>query len=507
VGVDTGAGAEGNYAAPALADGILRADQDVGAFRAQHLGSLNGKILRVDPATGDGVLSNPFYSAAAPRSERSRIYALGFRNPFRMAIRDGTGSDVEADGDPGALYVGDVAWNTWEELHVITTPGENCGWPIFEGMELNPDGAYVSASVRNQEALNPLGCRTFFHFEDLITQETLDPSPFFPNPCNPAQAIPGSVDTFVHSRPALDWNHDSAVTRVGTFDGFDAVSVRLSALDSPVSGSEFAGKSSTGGVWYTGQAYPEAYQGVYYLADYNAQWIRRIRFDSEDQPVAVEDFSGGHAYVALAMNPVDEFLYFVEWPNGVWRISYEDHVAPTIVSAWRSASNDGRVVVTFSERMGTPEVANAIRYTIDGGISVLSANVLESTTVELITSPIAAEALVRLTVSGVSDFAGNPIGPDSTNEITFLPLFRRGDSNGDARLTIDDPLTSLFHQFLGSPVACREALDFDDDGVLAIQDPIANLTHQFFDGHPPAPPGAVCGEDLDGDDLGCETGC
>ena len=150
-GVDTGSGVAGDYASEALADGIIGPGEDIGAFRSQYLDSLNGKILRIDPATGQGVPSNPFYSGIAPSSARSRVWALGMRNPFRMAIRDETGSHVEADGDPGVLYVGDVGWNDWEELHVIASAGENCGWPIFEGM--SPNGAYQGADVRRTHSI------------------------------------------------------------------------------------------------------------------------------------------------------------------------------------------------------------------------------------------------------------------------------------------------------------------------------------------------------------------
>src|SRR5262245_30671089 len=56
--------------------------QDIGAFRAQDLGSLGGKVLRVSPVTGDGYPGNPYFDGD-PRSARSRLWCYGLRNPFR----------------------------------------------------------------------------------------------------------------------------------------------------------------------------------------------------------------------------------------------------------------------------------------------------------------------------------------------------------------------------------------------------------------------------------------
>jgi glucose/arabinose dehydrogenase len=78
--------------------------------------------------------SNPFYATANPGSVRSKVWALGFRNPYRMAIRPGTGSSNPADGNPGVLYVGDVGWTASEEINVVRKPGMNFGWPLFEGL-------------------------------------------------------------------------------------------------------------------------------------------------------------------------------------------------------------------------------------------------------------------------------------------------------------------------------------------------------------------------------------
>ena len=95
--------------------------ENVGAFRAQLVDSLSGKILRIDPATGNGLPSNPFYDPRAPRAPRSRVWVLGLHDPQHFTVRPGSGSPRVADGRPGRLITGPdselrVSWRssrTW----------------------------------------------------------------------------------------------------------------------------------------------------------------------------------------------------------------------------------------------------------------------------------------------------------------------------------------------------------------------------------------------------------
>ena len=98
-------------------DGTLQPDLNV---RAQHLDSLAGKILRINPISGAGYPDNPFYDGDA-QSNRSKVYALGVRNPYRFTF------------DPqGQLVVGDVGGERYEEIN-RGAPGANFGWPCLEG--------------------------------------------------------------------------------------------------------------------------------------------------------------------------------------------------------------------------------------------------------------------------------------------------------------------------------------------------------------------------------------
>jgi glucose/arabinose dehydrogenase len=106
-------------------DGASYNDADPRAIRVQDIDNLSGKVLRIDPLTGQGLSDNPFYDAD-PESNRSKVYQYGFRNPFRITL-----------DSSGQLFVGDVGWYKSEEVN--TGPaGSNFGWPYFEGDQQTP---------------------------------------------------------------------------------------------------------------------------------------------------------------------------------------------------------------------------------------------------------------------------------------------------------------------------------------------------------------------------------
>ncbi len=104
-----------------VGDGTSYNGIDGRAIRVQTVDNLSGKILRIDPITGEGLSSNPFYNGI-PDSNRSKVYNLGLRNPFRFTIDKQTNTPV----------IGDVGLNSYEEVN-IGRPGANFGWPFYEG--------------------------------------------------------------------------------------------------------------------------------------------------------------------------------------------------------------------------------------------------------------------------------------------------------------------------------------------------------------------------------------
>ena len=308
-----------------------------------------GKILRIDPMTGDGLPSNPFWDATVPRSARSRVYALGFRNPYRMTLRPGTGSHSLSAGDPGVLYVGDVGWNTVEELNVVTSAGQNFGWPLFEGYDPTPNPIYAQGAVENRDAPNPLagtaGCPPFFHFGDLIVEAGASPVGL-PNPCDPLQSIPAMtpagvpIFTFEHTRPAVAWNHEPLMPTTPVTDGTWVLtrddmggSIVVPVGDaSGVPGDHFYGAGSVGGIWYTGTDLPPEYHDTYFHADYARNWIANIAFDGTDTATRVSRFTdtSQQAIVALQTHPVDGGLYYLRYTpdNSIRRITFGGNRPP-----------------------------------------------------------------------------------------------------------------------------------------------------------------------------------
>ncbi|MEO0471069.1 MAG: PQQ-dependent sugar dehydrogenase [Bacteroidota bacterium] len=340
-GTDVGGDLAGAYAPQALNEGILEARNDIGAFRAQYIESLNGKILRIDPATGDGIPGNPWYDPSEPRAARSRVWALGLRNPYRFSVQPGSGGHNWAEGKPGRLIVGDVGWAFWEEINVVDQGGQNFGWPIYEGP--NKRWQYAGKPTRHPDYPNPLhgagGCnQPAYYFQDLLVQET-ENEPFWAEACDPQRPIATNVLTFEHQRPILawsnfQWNTEEQNTYVPAFDDMgEALAISLADPLSPVVGDTFNGNCTIGGAFYQGNAFPEAYQESFFIGDYTG-WIRELRFGTDGQLAEVIPFlQSSHQLVDIKMHPLDGCLYVVTCCSAsqVRRICFGGNPPPTAV--------------------------------------------------------------------------------------------------------------------------------------------------------------------------------
>lgn len=108
--------------------------------RGQNKTELLGKILRINVNSGDKYsvpASNPFVDESGTKPE---IWALGLRNPWRIAFDKATGD----------LYIADVGQGDLEEVNVqkaTSKGGENYGWRCYEGTKTYDTAGCKEASA------------------------------------------------------------------------------------------------------------------------------------------------------------------------------------------------------------------------------------------------------------------------------------------------------------------------------------------------------------------------
>jgi glucose/arabinose dehydrogenase len=123
-----------------VGDGGSEGDPHGRRGNGQSLGTIFGKILRIDPRQSGSrpytvPASNPFVRRAGARPE---IYAYGLRNPWRFSF------------DHGDLIIGDVGQDAWEEIDFVrrgAARGRNFGWRVWEGRSRYKPGESAPGAV------------------------------------------------------------------------------------------------------------------------------------------------------------------------------------------------------------------------------------------------------------------------------------------------------------------------------------------------------------------------
>ncbi|RRB09679.1 PKD domain-containing protein, partial [Larkinella knui] len=294
-----------------------RVTENIGAYRAQALFSLSGKILRVNPENGDGLPSNPFYNASlGPRAAQNRVYAFGLRQAFRISVRPGTGSTNPQDGKPGIIYVGDVGFTSWEELNVITEPGQNFGWPYYEGILKGREGYWKTRA-----------------FE----------------PANPV-------------KPRIQWR-DNKYTEI--VQGETVTNLNKTLLE---------GGCAIGGAWQDGGGtYPAELKSIYYFADYNAGWIAGARFGHDNEletnglfkvTKKIVTDEGGQRLTAVAFNPYDHNIYYMTFGEaGVVRrfVAGNDQPPVAVITKDKTYGNSP-LTINFSAKESFDPEGKPLKY-------------------------------------------------------------------------------------------------------------------------------------------------
>src|SRR5215813_6933207 len=284
-----------------------------GALRSQSVrrtdgpATLDGAVLRIDPATGAGVPGNPFYSSSDANARR--IVAYGLRNPFRFTQRPGTDE----------LWIGDVGWNTWEEVDRVIAPASptasNFGWPCYEGA--SPQGGYQGAGL---------------------------------NLCSSLYSTPGSVIA-----PYYTYNHSSCVV--------------------VYPGCHTGSSSITGVAFYQGGSYPTQYNGALFFGDHSRNEIWAMMPGSNGLPdpsnlqsfVGIDSTGGGAGHpVDLKIGPGGD-LFYVDMEDGtVHRITFTAaNQPPTAVISANPTNGPVPLTVNFDGTGSSDPEGKPLSYSWD----------------------------------------------------------------------------------------------------------------------------------------------
>ena len=148
--------ATGDNTNPFESDGYAPIDERAGRqdFDAQgtsaNTNDLRGKVIRITPTDDGGytIPSGNLFAEADDANDKTRpeIYAMGFRNPFRIGLDPFTNNILVADYGPDAGSAnanrgpgGTTEWN------IVDEPG-NYGWPLCVGVKCYNDYNFATAT-------------------------------------------------------------------------------------------------------------------------------------------------------------------------------------------------------------------------------------------------------------------------------------------------------------------------------------------------------------------------
>jgi glucose/arabinose dehydrogenase len=319
------------------------------AFDAQrssaNTNDLRGKVLRIK-VNADGSYAIPsgnlFPSGTA--KTRPEIYAMGFRNPFRMSVDKPTGIVYLGDYGPDAGTASPTRGPGGQvEFNRITKPG-NFGWPYCTG----DNDAYIDYNFATGASGAAFNCAAPTNNSPNNTGLTALP------PVQPAW-IPydgGSVPEF---------GNGSESPMGGPVYRYDAAST-----------SEVK--------------FPQEYDGDYFAGEFGRRWIKRIESGTDGTVQSINAFPwSGTQVMDMAFGP-DGALYVLDYGTGyfsgdensaLYRIEHvTDGLAPTAQAKADVTSGKAPLAVSFSSAGSTDPDGGALSYawTFGDGATSTAAN-------------------------------------------------------------------------------------------------------------------------------------
>ncbi|MBG6134122.1 glucose/arabinose dehydrogenase [Longispora fulva] len=315
---------------------------------AGNTNDLRGKVLRIK-VNADASYSIPAGNLFAPGTARTRpeIYAMGFRNPYRMTVDKATGIVYLGDYGPDAGSTSSARGPAGQvEFDRIPSAG-NYGWPYCTGTN--------------------------------TTTETYNEWNFATNSTGPKYNCAAPVNNSPHNTGLT--NLPPARPSWIRYGG-DAGSPPEfgSGSESPMGGALYrydaANPSAT--------KFPADLDGHFFAAEFGRRWLRAIDVNTDGSAGSITNFPwSGTQIIDTAFGP-DGALYVLDygtgWGNGdansaLYRIEYigaTANRAPIAVASADKTSGTGPLAVTFSSAGSSDPEGGALTYSWafgDGGTS------------------------------------------------------------------------------------------------------------------------------------------
>ncbi|GAB2587748.1 glycosyl hydrolase [Paractinoplanes abujensis] len=305
---------------------------------AGNTNDLRGKILRIKP-NANGTYSIPAGNLFAPGTANTKpeIYAMGFRNPFRISVDKATGAVYVGDYGPDAGTSSATRGPSGQvEFNRVTAPG-NYGWPYCTGTN-------TSAETYNE-----------WDFA----------------------AGTGGAKYNCAGGPA---NNSFRNTGLGTLPAAKPAWIRYAGdAGSP---PEFGGGSESpmGGPVYRYSAsntsttkFPQTFDGQFFAGEFGRGWIKPTVVNANGTYGAIDTFPwNGKQVMDMAFGP-DGALYVLDYGTGyfngdansaLYRYDYVagGNRAPTAVASGTPTSGAAPLTVTFSSAGSSDPEGGALTY-------------------------------------------------------------------------------------------------------------------------------------------------
>ncbi|MEU4658745.1 ThuA domain-containing protein [Streptomyces sp. NPDC023723] len=233
---------------------------------------LRGKILRIKVAE-DGSYTVPDGNLFAPGTEKTRpeIYAMGFRNPFRMSVDDETGTVYVGDYGPDAGAAGPNRGPAGQVEFAKVTKAANFGWPFCTG----DNDPYVDYDFATGTSGAPFDCAA---------------------PKNTSPHNTGLADLPPAQAAWIPYDDDS-VPEFGT------------GSESPMAGPVYRYDPDLD----SEVKFPEEYDGDFFAGEFGRQWIKRIEQNGDGTVASIKDFPWtGTQIMDMEFGP-DGALYVLDY--------------------------------------------------------------------------------------------------------------------------------------------------------------------------------------------------